>query len=58
MGPTGTMGMHTAHVAVSRNDDHLGENPCGSLGTAQVNPCCWLTPIGVDWTFNSESYID
>jgi len=24
----------------------LGENPGGNLGTAQANPCCWLTPIG------------
>jgi len=26
--------------------DYLGENPGGNLGTAQANPCCWLTPIG------------
>jgi len=24
----------------------LGNNPGGNLGTAQANPCCWLTPIG------------
>jgi len=23
-----------------------GANPGGILGTAQANPCCWLTPIG------------
>jgi len=26
--------------------DYLGENPGGNLGTAQANPCCWLTPTG------------
>jgi len=26
--------------------DYLGENPGATLGTAQTNPCCWLTPIG------------
>jgi len=26
--------------------NYLGENPGGNLGTAQVNPCCWLTPTG------------
>jgi len=29
--------------------NHLGENPGGTLGTAQANPCCWLTPIGLNW---------
>jgi len=24
----------------------IGKNPGGTLGTAQANPCCWLTPIG------------
>jgi len=28
------------------NNDYLGANPGGTLGTAQANPCCWLTPIG------------
>jgi len=28
------------------HDCHLGKNPGGNLGTAQANPCCWLTPIG------------
>jgi len=28
------------------NNDCLGANPGGTLGTAQANPCCWLTPIG------------
>ena len=28
------------------SDNHLGTNPGGNLGTAQANPCCWLTPIG------------
>jgi len=27
-------------------NDYLGTNPGGTLGTAQANPCCWLTPIG------------
>jgi len=36
-------------VCGSRRSDltnYLGENPGGNLGTAQANPCCWLTPIG------------
>jgi len=28
--------------------NYLGENPGGNLGTAQANPCCWLTPIGLN----------
>ena len=37
------------HAHCSRRSeltDYLGENPGGNLGTAQANPCCWLTPIG------------
>jgi len=37
------------HACGSRRSeltDYLGENPGGNLGTAQANPCCWLTPIG------------
>ena len=26
--------------------NYLGQNPGGTLGTAQANPCCWLTPTG------------
>jgi len=33
-------------IAMSRIDDCSGANPGGNLGTAQANPCCWLTPIG------------
>ena len=28
------------------DNDYLGANPGGTLGTVQANPCCWLTPIG------------
>jgi len=35
------------HLAfVGQMTDCLGENPGGILGTAQANPCCWLTPTG------------
>jgi len=37
------------HAPGSRRSEltnYLGENPGGTLGTAQANPCCWLTPIG------------
>jgi len=37
------------HACGSRRSeltDYLGENPGGILGTAQANPCCWLTPTG------------
>jgi len=37
------------HAHGSRRSEltnYLGENPGGTLGTAQANPCCWLTPIG------------
>jgi len=37
------------HVHGSRRSELtncLGENPGGTLGTAQANPCCWLTSIG------------
>jgi len=37
------------HAHGSRRSEltnYLGENPGGNLGTAQANPCCWLTPIG------------
>ena len=37
------------HACGSRRSEltnYLGENPGGILGTAQANPCCWLTPIG------------
>jgi len=37
------------HAHGSRRSEltnYLGENPCGTLGTAQANPCCWLTPLG------------
>jgi len=37
------------HACGSRRSEltnYLGENPGGNLGTAQANPCCWLTPIG------------
>jgi len=37
------------HVCGSRRSELtncLGENPGGTLGPAQANPCCWLTPIG------------
>jgi len=37
------------HAHGSRRSEltnYLGENPGGNLGTAQANPCCWLTPTG------------
>jgi len=37
------------HAHGSRRSEltnYLGENPGGTLGTAQANPCCWLTPTG------------
>ena len=33
-------------VMVNGIDACSGEIPGGNLGTAQTNPCCWLTPIG------------
>jgi len=36
----------TKQAVVDRHNHYLGENPGGTLGTAQANPCCWLTPIG------------
>ena len=36
----------TASVVLRVDNDYLGANPGGNLGTAQANPCCWLTPIG------------
>jgi len=30
--------------------DCSGANPGGNLGTAQANPCCWLTPTGSQLT--------
>ena len=41
----GTMGMPMAPVTVNQLVV-WGANPGGTLGTAQANPCCWLTPIG------------
>ena len=35
-----------ASTALRVDNDYLGANPGGTLGTAQANPCCWLTPIG------------
>jgi len=39
------------HAHGSRRSEltnYLGENPGGNLGTVQANPCCWLTPIGLN----------
>jgi len=33
-------------VVLRVDNDYLGENPGGTLGTVQANPCCWLTPTG------------
>ena len=37
---------HAHGSRCSEFNNYLGENPGGILGTAQANPCCWLTPIG------------